>query len=489
MEVINYIILSLYFGSLVFILVYCLAQFHLLLNYRFPGKSQKSDLSSETSEFPHVTIQLPIFNEQFVTERLIDSVMKINYPMDKLEVQVLDDSTDETVSISEKKVNEYKKKGFDIVLITRTDRKGFKAGALQNGLKTAKGEFVAIFDADFMPQTNFLTKTLPHFNDSNIGVVQTRWDHINKKYSVLTKAQAFQLDVHFSVEQKGRNNAGYFINFNGTAGIWRKTCINDAGGWQADTLTEDLDLSYRAQLNGWKFKYLEDVESPAELPAEMNGLKSQQFRWTKGGAEVAKKLLPKVWRSNIPFSRKIHATTHLMSSSIFIAVLACAILSVPMVMILGSGFEYGILKYSIVFLVSILSIVFIYMASTFAREGFSIRSFFYFLWMLPTFLSLSMGMSLHNSVAVMEGLMGKKSAFIRTPKFNIRNKEDQWADKQVYIKNKVSALTITEGILSLYFIGGIVLAFVCKTPAFLIFHIMLALGFGAIFLYSMKHAR
>ena len=489
MEIINYIILSLYFASLVFILIYCLSQFHLLLNYRFPGRVSESKSTIDHDTVPFVTIQLPIFNEQFVVERLIDNVMQMNYPIDKMEVQVLDDSTDETVAISKRKVDEYQSKGYNISLITRSDRKGYKAGALQNGLHTAKGEYVAIFDADFLPEQNFLQKTLPFFADEQVGVVQTRWDHINKKYSMLTKAQAFQLDVHFSVEQQGRNNAGYFINFNGTAGIWRRTCIDDAGGWQSDTLTEDLDLSYRAQLNGWKFKYLENVESPAELPAEMNGLKSQQFRWTKGGAEVARKLLPMVWKSDISFPQKVHATTHLMSSSIFLAVLICAVLSVPMILVIGSGIDYSILNYSIIFLISILSIVFIYLASTFAREGISLRSFFYFLWMLPTFLSLSMGMSLHNSIAVMEGLVGKKSAFIRTPKFNLKTKGDQWNDKRVYIKSNISALTITEGLLALYFFGGIILAVYCQIPQFIVFHVMLMFGFGAIFLYSMKHAR
>ncbi|MBK9735611.1 MAG: glycosyltransferase [Saprospiraceae bacterium] len=246
-----------------------------------------------------VTIQLPVYNEKYVIERLIDNIIKLDYPKDRMEIHILDDSTDETKTIVQKKVSYYKKSGYNIDYFNRHERTGFKAGALKDGMKMAKGEFIAIFDADFLPRPNFLRLTLPSFDDPKIGVVQTRWEHINQSYSLLTELQAFQLNVHFTVEQKGRYQAGYMLQFNGTAGIWRSSCIIDAGGWEADTLTEDLDLSYRAQMKGWHIKYLEHVTAPAELPAEINGLKSQQFRWMKGGAETAKKMLPRVWDSKI----------------------------------------------------------------------------------------------------------------------------------------------------------------------------------------------
>ena len=261
-----------------------------------------------------VTIQLPLYNELYVVERLINAVCAIDYPKDKLEIQVLDDSTDETVEVAAKIVNEKKKLGIDISYIHREDRKGYKAGALKEGLAIAKGKYIAVFDADFIPRKNFLKKTLSFFNDDNVGMVQTRWEHLNSNYSILTKAQALALDGHFVIEQTVRNKAGFFINFNGTGGVWRKECIEDAGNWHSDTLTEDLDLSYRAQLNGWKFIFLKDFTSPAELPSEINALKAQQFRWTKGAIETAKKILPLVWKSNVPLRVKLQSTFHLSNS-------------------------------------------------------------------------------------------------------------------------------------------------------------------------------
>ena len=281
--------------SLLVICIFSLGQFNLAWHYRKHQKQLKNEENTSLEEFPHVTVQLPIYNEKYVIERLIDAVAAFDYPKDKLEIQVLDDSNDETIEIVAKKVASYQKAGIDIQQVQRPERKGFKAGALQYGMEHAKGEFIAIFDADFLPPKDFLKSTLTSFNDPKVGMVQTRWGHLNQDYSLLTRVQAFGLNAHFTIEQKGRLNAGSFINFNGTGGVWRKTCIVDAGGWHHDTLTEDLDLSYRAQLKDWKFDYLEDVLSPAELPVLMPAVKSQQYRWNKGAAETARKNLGKIW--------------------------------------------------------------------------------------------------------------------------------------------------------------------------------------------------
>ncbi|MDE0472604.1 MAG: glycosyltransferase family 2 protein [Ekhidna sp.] len=282
----EWLIISLYGITLLIICLFSLCQFNLSQHY-LSAKKRKEETASVLTEFPPVTVQLPIYNECYVVERLIDSVCRLEYPRDKLEIQVLDDSTDETVDLIKRKVNFYLTEGLDIKHIQRMSRTGFKAGALQYGLEQAKGTYLAIFDADFVPSPDFLLRTLPKFNHENTGMVQTKWSYLNRDSGWLTKIQAFWLDAHFTVEQKGREQAGSFLNFNGTAGIWRKSCIEDAGGWQHDTLTEDLDLSYRVQLRGWKFVYREEIESPAELPVVIPAIRSQQYRWNKGAAETA----------------------------------------------------------------------------------------------------------------------------------------------------------------------------------------------------------
>ena len=280
------IIILIYSIALILIFMYALAQLNLLFNYlgsKKPTENCPEFDFSNADEIPYVTIQLPVFNEIYVMDRLLRNIVLIDYPKDKLEFQVLDDSTDESIESTATLIKTLQKEGFDIQHIQRSNRDGFKAGALKEGLNIAKGEYIAIFDADFLPEPDWLKRTIPFFKDEAVGVVQTRWGHINRDYSILTKIQAFALDAHFSLEQVGRNSKGHFINFNGTAGVWRKTCIIDAGNWEGDTLTEDLDLSYRAQLKDWKFKYLENVETPAELPVVISAARSQQFRWNKGG--------------------------------------------------------------------------------------------------------------------------------------------------------------------------------------------------------------
>lgn len=460
-------------------------QLHLLSKYGRPElKSEKPVMNGKR---PFVTIQLPIFNELYVVERLIDNITKLNYPKERFEIHVLDDSTDETVEITRKKVEEYKKLGFNIEQIRRTDRKGYKAGALKEATEIAKGEFIAIFDADFLPHPSFLHDALPYFENPDVGIVQTRWGHLNQEYSILTELQAFQLNVHFTVEQKGRMAGNYLLQFNGTAGIWRKETIASAGGWEADTLTEDLDLSYRAQLKGWEIEYLEDVVSPAELPIEMHGLKSQQFRWMKGGAETAKKMLPTVWRSDLSVGQKLHATSHLLASSVFISVFCIGVFSVPLAFLIGD--LHISLGYFWVFIISLLAIIQVYyvanVKSSWPQES-KIKMLVKFVFLFPVFLSLSMGLSLHNTVAVLQGFWGRKSAFVRTPKFNIKTIKDK-LNNQLYLQKKLPWTTVFEGLFALYFLGGVMAAIYTEQYAFITMHILLAIGYASIFFLSVKH--
>ncbi|MBL4653296.1 MAG: glycosyltransferase family 2 protein [Flavobacteriales bacterium] len=508
MELVYFIMIGVYGVFILFIFLYSLMQANLVFNYwrskkeerlEVKGQSEKLQEESEENEsfnfqlstfnYPQVTIQLPIFNERYVVERLIDCIMEFDYPKDKLEIQVLDDSTDDTAEIIANKVAEVKVKGFDIVHITRTNRQGYKAGALAEATPIAKGEFIAIFDADFLPKRDFLKQTIPHFQNKKVGVVQTKWEHLNTGYSMLTSLQAFGLDAHFTVEQRGRNSANHFINFNGTAGVWRKTCIADAGGWESDTLTEDLDLSYRAQLKGWKFKYLENVESPAELPATMNALKTQQFRWTKGAAECTRKNLVRVLQSSgVKTSTKLHAIFHLMNSFLFVCILCLSVLSVPMLVAKNNLpnhqylFEFGSL-----FLVSLLILSLFYWVSYNTKFKNKLISLLFFAIKFPLFLAVSMGLSLHNSIAVMEGYMGKKSPFVRTPKFNITANDDKWRGNK-YITNAINPLTMVEGGLILYFLYGIFLSFRYGDYGLMPFYVMLTLGYSIVFYYSIYHS-
>ena len=484
------IALYIYIAVLCYITLYCFIQLHLLYTYKkkkHKQADQRDQLSPISSHFPHVTIQLPIFNEKHVIARLIDSICALDYPKDKLQIHILDDSIDETVDITHQKVLEYQQLGFDIEQIRRQKRQGFKAGALKDAMPFVKGEFIAIFDADFLPNTTFLKQTLPYFNSPEVGVVQTRWEHINQDFSLITKLQAFHLNVHFSVEQKGRELGKYFLQFNGTAGVWRRATIDDAGGWEADTLTEDLDLSYRAQLKGWKIVYREEIGSPAELPVEMNGLKSQQFRWMKGGAETAKKVLPKVWKSPISFTKKMHASGHLLGSSIFIFVFLAGVFSLPVVLFLPKdGFIFKLMAAFFTGMISLTTVYFIGNFETDWKGQAWYKIILKFLFLFPLFLSLSMGLSLHNSVAVIQGFLGKKSPFVRTPKFNIQKINDSFK-KSNYLANKLPLTTVFEGIMCLYFILGVLVGIINGNNIFLIYHIILALGFGGIFYLSVRH--
>jgi len=485
-------IIVVYTIALTLIFIYALAQLNLLSNYLKAQKKQSQAVKfdfSNPNNIPFVSIQLPVYNEMYVMERLLENISKMDYPKDKLEIQVLDDSTDESLELTQKLVKQLKLSGVNIVHIHRTKRTGFKAGALKEGLKVAKGEFIAIFDADFLPRPNWLKETIPYFKDENIGVVQTRWSHLNRNHSVLTKIQAFALDAHFTLEQVGRNSKSHFINFNGTAGVWRKTCILEAGNWEGDTLTEDLDLSYRAQLKNWKFKYLEDVETPAELPMAISAARSQQFRWNKGGAENFRKMAWKLVKNkHISAKTKAHGLLHLLNSTMFLNIFIVAVLSIPMLYIKN---EYESLKpYFYVMSFFVVSSIIFFVCYWFMYKkiyGNSLKDFIEYLGMFFTFFSIAMGFSLHNSVAVLEGHFGKPSDFVRTPKFNINSLSDSWKNNK-YLSKKIPIYVLFEGLLTLYFGFGMYSAFVVGNQGgdfgLFPFHLMLFLGFGYVFFKS-----
>jgi cellulose synthase/poly-beta-1,6-N-acetylglucosamine synthase-like glycosyltransferase len=453
-----------------------------MIYYYRKHRNDIPEVVSELKEFPVVTIQLPIYNEIYVIRRLLDAVCKIEYPKDKIEIQILDDSTDETIEEVDKIVEEKRALGYDFVHVHRTNRQGYKAGALKEGLVTAKGEYVAIFDADFIPGSDFLMKTLPHFNKSNIGMVQTRWEHLNGEYSVITKAQALALDAHFVLEQSVRNSAGLFIAFNGTGGIWRKSCILDAGNWQADTLTEDLDLSYRAQLKGWKFIFLKDVTSPAELPSEINSLKMQQYRWTKGYIETAKKMLPEVWKSKLSFKMKFLCTLHLSSNFVFPFILLSGILNVPLVYIKQSGTHD---EYFALMSVFVLAFVGSFLFYLYSQQDIHATDWKKRIYLFPIFLSGSMGLAFNNAKAVIEGIFNKRTEFVRTPKFSLVDKKDKWEGKK-YSKTKISYSVIFEFILALYCLFGIGMSLYFLEISAVPFQLMFFIGFGFISVMSIK---
>ncbi len=476
------IVLIGYFLSLTILFVFGLHGFVMIYYHRKYGHKipvPKDNLTEDAI----VTIQLPLYNEMYVVERLINAVCAIDYPKDKMEIQVLDDSTDETTSIVAKAVEAKKNEGFDISHIRRGSREGFKAGALKEGMKIAKGEYIAIFDADFIPQKEFLKRTLSYFTDDKVGMVQTRWEHLNGDYSIITKAQALALDGHFVIEQTVRNKSGFFINFNGTGGVWRKQCIEEAGNWHADTLTEDLDLSYRAQLIGWRFVFLKDFTSPAELPAEINALKNQQFRWTKGAVETAKKILPLVWKSKIPLRVKLQSTFHLTNNLVFPFILLAAILNVPLIFIKNSGsHEAYFAIMSLFVMASVSSFLFYLYSQKEIRTDWRKK-----IVLFPLFLAGSMGLAVNNSRAVFEGLMNRKSEFVRTPKFK------QESDKDVFVGNKYQSKKISfsvyvEAILAVYCLIGLFSSIYFLELASIPFQILFFLGFAFMAYTSIKHA-
>jgi cellulose synthase/poly-beta-1,6-N-acetylglucosamine synthase-like glycosyltransferase len=412
-----------YFTVLILLASYGLHRYTLVYLYYRKKKNAVVESAAEFPELPRVTVQLPIFNEQYVVGRLLQAVTRLDYPREKLDIQLLDDSTDETVEVARGLVEHYASQGYPVTYHHRSNRYGYKAGALQEGLQVAKGEFVAIFDADFVPPPDFLLRTIHHFTDSKIGMVQTRWTHINRNYSFLTEVEAILLDGHFVLEHSSRARHDVFFNFNGTAGVWRRKAIEDAGGWQHDTLTEDTDLSYRAQLKGWKFIYRQDVECPAELPVEMTAFKTQQARWAKGLIQTGKKILPRVLKSDQPFRVKLEAWYHLTANLSYPLMVILSVLLLPAMVIRFYQGWFQMLYIDIpLFLASTFSISSFYLVSQ--RELFPRtwpRTFLY----LPFLMAVGIGLTVTNTRAVLEALIGKQSAFARTPKYRVESRKDK----------------------------------------------------------------
>src|SRR3954453_20253999 len=466
------LILVLYFFVLSILAIYGWHRYYLVYLYT-KHKKQAPVAVPELTSLPRVTVQLPIFNEMYVADRLIDAVCQMDYPSDLLEIQVLDDSTDETTSIAELAVRRHASRGFDIRYMHRVDRTGYKAGALEAGLAESTGEFIAIFDADFIPPADFLQKTLPYLSaDPRIGMVQARWGHINQDYSLLTKIQSILLDAHFVLEHGGRNRSGCFFNFNGTGGVWRREAIDTAGGWQHDTLTEDLDLSYRAQLIGWRFVFLPDVVSPAEVPVEMMSFKSQQHRWAKGSIQTCLKLLPRILRSNQPLSVKAEAFFHLSANFNYLLMSVLSVLMFPAMWV----------RYNMGWTEMLLIDVPLFAAATLAVCNFYIVSQreVYPDWpsrlkYLPFLMSIGIGLCVNNTRAVLEALFGKQSEFARTPKYGIEREGDEWVGKKYH--QSVGVQPFIELALGLYFTGTVFYALANQIYGTLPFLMLFQIGF------------
>lgn len=472
---ISSVFLIVYFSILVLPSIFGLHRYYLLfLYYRLQKEKPKAPAFEDLAVVPFVTIQLPIFNERYVAPRLIQTICAFDYPISKFEIQVLDDSTDETVGVVSEEVKAWTEKGYQIRHIRRANREGFKAGALAYGLREAKGEFVAIFDADFLPSPNFLKTVIPHFaKDDRIGMVQTRWEHLNRDYSLLTRSQAVLLDGHFVIEHTARHRSGCFFNFNGTAGIWRKSCIADAGGWSGDTLTEDIDLSYRAQMKGWRFIYLDDVVSPAELPVDINALKTQQHRWAKGSVQVARKLLPAILKGPYPFNVKMEAFFHLAANfNYFLIALLSFLLPLSIFVRREQGW-YDMLWIDLpIFLSATWSVsVFYYHSQRNTPSDWLTRIKDIFLS-----LSLGIGLCLNNSKAVIEGLWGQTGEFKRTPKYAVVNRKDSWKEKGY--RGRLSFLSILEIFLTGLYVVTTVYALSEGLYLSLPFLLLFIVGFG-----------
>jgi cellulose synthase/poly-beta-1,6-N-acetylglucosamine synthase-like glycosyltransferase len=442
------LVIGTYLAVLIVLAVYGLHRTALISMY-YRNRHRKPRPAGRFSELPAVTVQLPLFNEMYVAERLLDAVAAIRYPRDRFQIQVLDDSTDETQEICKRKIAELRSRlpELDVEYIHRTDRTGFKAGALHNGLESAKGEFILIFDADFVAPPEILEKTLGHFADPGVGMVQCRWGHINRDYSVLTQVQSILLDGHFVLEHGGRNRSGRFFNFNGTAGVWRREAIVDGGGWQHDTLTEDLDLSYRTQMKGWRFVYLQDVITPAEIPVEMNAFKAQQYRWAKGCIQTCIKLLPRILASPLSREVKTEAAFHLGANFAYPLMLLLAVLMFPAMVIRYNMGWYEMMIVDVpLFLGATMSVCSFYVMSQ--REVFG-ESWKNRLRYLPAVLAVGIGLTVSNAKAVMEALLGVESEFTRTPKYGVLGAGDEWRQKRY--RGNVTLLPFVELLLGLYF--------------------------------------
>ena len=465
------IVLLAYFFILSILGIYGWHRYYLVYLY-MKHKDRAPGPPPPVSEWPVVTVQLPIYNEMYVVDRLIDAVCALDYPKEKLEIQVLDDSTDETRDIAELAVRRQAARGFDIKYLHRADRTGFKAGALEAALKVARGAFIAIFDADFVPPSDFLVRTVPYFENPRLALVQARWGHLNHDYSLLTRIQAILLDGHFVLEHGGRNRSGCFFNFNGTAGVWRREAIGDAGGWQHDTLTEDLDLSYRAQLRGWQFLFLPDLVTPAEVPVEMNAFKSQQHRWAKGSIQTCRKLLPYILQADLPLKVKVEAFFHLTANFNYVLMVALSILMFPaMYYRYNMGWTEMLLIDVPLFAAATASVVNFYLVSQ--REAYpDWRTRVKY---LPMVMAIGIGLAVNNTRALIEALFGEPGEFTRTPKYGIERTQDDWQHKKYHQVMPIQPLI--EIALGVYFTGTVLYALTNGIYGTLPFLMLFQVGF------------
>ncbi len=465
--------------AMVLVCIYGLHRYYLVyLYYKHARNIPRASKRFKT--LPRVTVQLPMYNEKYVARRVIEAACAIDYPRDRLQVQVLDDSTDETTNIANDTVERLRALGHDVVYLHREDRTGFKAGALEAGLKSATGEFVAIFDADFVPDPDSLKQTIHYFTDSKVGMVQARWEHLNRDESLLTKAEAILLDGHFVMEHGARCRSGRFMSFNGTAGVWRRSCIEDAGGWHHDTLTEDLDLSYRAQMKGWRFLFLADLASPAELPPDVQSFKDQQHRWAKGGAQTCRKLLPTILKSRLPRKIKLEAFFHLTSCTVYFYMVVLVLLLFPTLWFhfIHEGPYQSALSWLLevaLFIVATCSVSTFYVCSQ--RELLRTRrqSYKY----LPFLMSLGVGISLNNARAAMEGLFGRDSEFVRTPKFGSDGSGNGWKKRSDYrAKRRIKIQPYIELAIGLYLLWCLALCITVHWVSIgIVFMALFAVGF------------
>ncbi len=474
-----------YFVVMIVLAFYGLHRYQLVYLYYKHRKRAVTDPPSHFTSLPRITVQLPIFNEQYVIDRLIDACCRLEYPADLLEIQVLDDSTDETQKVASEIVQSYRASGHNIVYLHRTNRYGYKAGALDEGLKQSTGELVAIFDADFVPPPEWLMQVVHHFADPKIGMAQTRWTHLNRDYSFLTQVEGILLDGHFVLEHGGRSRAGVFFNFNGTAGMWRRTAIEEAGGWQHDTLTEDTDLSYRAQLKGWQFRYLQHVECPAELPIEMTAFKTQQARWAKGLIQTSKKVLPLVFRSNVPFRTKLEAFYHLTANLSYPLMVVLSTLLMPaMVIRFYQGWFQMLLIDVPLFMASTFSISSFYLVSQ--KELYPrgwLKTFLY----LPFLMALGIGLTVTNTRAVLEALFGIKSSFKRTPKYRVEKKGER--SQAAKYRKRLGIVPWLELLIGCYFAATIAYAILNENYFTIPFLLLFVVGYWYTGLLSLLQGR
>lgn len=483
------LIIIFFLFAVLLITLYTFGEFH--LGYIYSTKNRKGRFKPRLPDFdyvnlPTVTVQLPMYNERYVAEAVIDASAKLDYPKEKLEIQVIDDSTDDTISIVDERVDYWQKQGIDIKAVRRTNREGYKAGALAEATLDAKGEFLAVFDADFRPNADFLLKSIPYFQDEKVGIVQGRWGHFNREYSLLTKTQTLFLDMFFMVEQNARSMAGYFLRFNGSGGVWRKSCIEDAGGWSAETLSEDLDLAFRAQLNDWEVIYDNSLEAPAEVPINLLDFKAQQYRWAKGKAQVIKKLSGKLWKKKMPFLHKVHVYFDLFNIFVIPGLVGVALLSIPIMFMVIETNIYN--KYFAWGTFGLLNIILPPWFGWIVLSKYNNTKWSTYIDLLKSLFPLALlllGITLTQFISIFDAYFTKNKVFHRTSKYNIVGKEGSLKNK-VYAPRKISPITYIEGLFVLYYSWGIYIGIANGIYGFFHFHVILVLSFAYMFFSSFK---